>query len=137
MESTFTDKSPNRLYQWGLIYGILGIFVLVAGRIVLWLKPPIPKCMFKEITGYPCMTCGATRCIEEFSQFHFWNAFLMNPLIFLMGAGFGLFFLYSAGVYLFNLPKIQFTFVSKNAKLVRILIVLAVLINWIYLIKVG
>ena len=130
------DSSPD-IYYFGILFGFIGIFILLAARVILWIQPPIPKCLFKELTGYPCVTCGSTRSLEELSQFHFFNAFLMNPLIFLTGLGFGLFALYSVGVYLFNFPKYQFTFIHTHSKLIRIFIVLAILLNWIYLIKAG
>lgn len=110
--------------------------MLVGARIVVWLNPPLPKCVFKELTGYPCPTCGATRCVCALSQFHIRDAFLMNPLIFLLGLGIGLFAIYSAGVYLFGFPQIKFEKLKRKQTFLRILAVVAILVNWAYLIAV-
>ena len=136
MEST-TYKNKSDTYLLGLIFGGMGIFFVVAARMVLWLHPPLPKCFFKEITGYPCPTCGVTRCLIELSQFHIWNAFLMNPLFFLTGVGVGIFAIYSFGVYFLNMPKISFTWTKRRTNIARVLVIAAILINWGFLIAVN
>ncbi len=136
MEKIISQNKSIQGYQFGILYGVLGSMMLVGARLVLWLNPPLPKCIFKELTGYPCPTCGATRCVCEFSQGHFWDSFLMNPLIFLIGVAIGLFAVYSIGVYFFNFPEIKFDWVKKKSNLFKILSVLAILVNWAYLITV-
>ena len=46
----------------------------------------IAPCLFKEVTGYNCPTCGLSRSIFEFSRFHLAEAFnfhLMGPFVYL------------------------------------------------------
>ena len=37
-------------------------------------------CMFHVVTGYYCMTCGATRAVHELLHFRFVNSFLLSPV---------------------------------------------------------
>jgi hypothetical protein len=41
-------------------------------------------CLFKRITGIPCPSCGSTRSILELASGHFQEAFLLNPLGYLL-----------------------------------------------------
>lgn len=38
-------------------------------------------CYFKALTGYACLTCGATRAIGHLSHLEFSQAFLVQPLL--------------------------------------------------------
>ena len=46
----------------------------------------VTVCMFKSLTGIPCPACGATRSILALLHADFSNAFLINPLGFLLMA---------------------------------------------------
>src|SRR5438876_12254726 len=54
------------------------------GLAAAWLTVglPWPLCMFHEITGLPCATCGMTRCGIQFFDGHFLDASKCNPLAF-------------------------------------------------------
>ena len=41
---------------------------------------PFPACMFKAITGWPCLTCGSTRAVGRLFARDLPGAFAMNPL---------------------------------------------------------
>jgi hypothetical protein len=43
-------------------------------------------CLFKEVTGIPCPSCGATRSLMLLMRGDVRGAFLMNPLGFLLAA---------------------------------------------------
>ena len=132
MDSGNTGKT----YAFGLIYGFIGVLILAGAKFIHWLNPPLPICVFKTITGFPCLTCGATRSIEELSQFHIVNSFMMNPLIFLICIGGGLFAIYSFGVYFLKIPPIFIHWNNKRNSVARILAVSAILLNWAYLLIV-
>lgn len=99
-------------------------------------KIPLYPCVFKTITGYPCPTCGSTRVALNIFKPDLGAAFLANPLIFLAGVGFLVWSGY--GFYmLFSKKKIKIKLTPKESLLLKWSILIAVLLNWIYLIVVG
>ena len=44
------------------------------------INPGFGICMFKNITGVPCPSCGTTRSLILLANCHFKEAILMNPL---------------------------------------------------------
>lgn len=44
------------------------------------INPGFGVCMFKNITGVPCPSCGTTRSLILLANGHFKEAILMNPL---------------------------------------------------------
>ena len=138
MESVLSEiklsNEKNKSFPIGLALGFIGIVILIVARIVYWLKPPLPVCMFKTLTGYPCPSCGTTRAIIDLSLFHFWDAILMDPLVCLVGLGVGIYAFYSGAVYFLDFPKLNFVWTKKRNNLARIIVVLAILLNWAYLI---
>jgi hypothetical protein len=129
-----TQQNRQSNIPFGMIFGVFGIFALLGARLIHWLNPPLPACMFKSITGYPCPTCGMTRSIEAFAEFHFWQSFLMNPLFFLAGIGIGMYSFYSTGIYCFKFPKFKIIWTKKRTNITRLLAVILIVLNWGYLI---
>ena len=61
-------------------------FVVVLGSILVWGPEglPLPSCVFREITGMSCLTCGLTRSLEAASHGHLEAAFqfhLLGPFV--------------------------------------------------------
>jgi len=54
-----------------------------------------PRCVFHELTGLPCVTCGMTRCAIQFFHGHFLAALKWNPLVFTALCGVMAFDLYA------------------------------------------
>lgn len=93
-----------------------------------------PQCPFLAMTGWPCMTCGATRASVAFLQGNFMQAFSWNPLAALVLAGVAGFDLYAVVVLLSGAPRLRavdWTRMQRN--IAWIAVVCAVLLNWIYL----
>ena len=128
------SKTTSSNIPFGIFFGVIGIFALIGARLIHWLNPPLPACMFKSITGYPCPTCGMTRSLEALSEFHIWQSFLMNPLFFLAGIGLVLYAIYSSGVYWFHFTPYKFSWTKKRTNIARIVAVALILINWAHLI---
>jgi len=42
-----------------------------------------PLCTFKKITGYDCPGCGGIRGTYELLHLHFYNAYVLNPLVYI------------------------------------------------------
>lgn len=68
----------NKLYAW-----LFGACVL--GQIYLWYsifsidKYHLTVCMIKNVTGYPCPSCGTTRAMQLLVQGNFLESIKMNP----------------------------------------------------------
>jgi hypothetical protein len=127
-------RIPADEFNYELVWLSVSMATFVIGSIWLRLGLPTPHCPFLEITGYPCLTCGATRCAIAFSHLDFIQAWRWNPLALVAFCGIALFNLYAAIVLVARLPRlrtIDWTRGEKNA--VRIAVVALILVNWIYL----
>lgn len=115
------------------VAGVSGLFfysLYRAGRF------PVFPCVFKEVTGAACPTCGSTRSLVYLSRFDILSAFRFNPLVFFGVVVFSLWVLY--GLYmLFSGKKIQVTLSKKEGQILRWGILVLVLLNWVYLIAAG
>ena len=114
----------------------LSVSLVSLGLAAVWLTIglPWPRCMFHEITNLPCVTCGMTRCGIQFFHAHFLAALKWNPLVFLGLWSVVAFDLYALFVLVTRAPRLRIRFSTPAAKnIVRISIVSALALNWIYL----
>jgi Protein of unknown function (DUF2752) len=118
-----------------LVWLMVSIAVIVAGGGWLWLGLGLPRCPLLAMTGFPCLTCGATRCAIAFGHGHFFQAWLWNPLALVGICGLVLFDLYAAIVLVAGLPRLRLTNWNRVEKNVaRLAVVALILANWIYLV---
>jgi hypothetical protein len=114
----------------------LTISCATAGSCLLWLAfgLPWPKCWFRQLTGIPCPTCGATRCAMALIHGHLGDALHRNPFIFLCYGAVMIIDLYAAAVLFFQLPRLRVTRVPGKIKY-RLVVALFGLVgaNWVYL----
>jgi Protein of unknown function (DUF2752) len=100
----------------------------------LALKLPWPICLFHEITGRPCLTCGATRSAIAFFHGHFLTALQWNPLAFLCYCGLSLFNIYALAVVVLAAPRVRIADIRpREQKFVRGSVIALVALNWCYL----
>ncbi|MFL6589788.1 MAG: DUF2752 domain-containing protein [Chthoniobacterales bacterium] len=86
------------------------------------------------MTGYPCLTCGATRCSLAFAHGNLPTAFGWNPLAAITLCGLVLFDVYAFLVVVARMPRlrvVEWTGGQKN--FARIVVVSLLLLNWGYL----
>jgi uncharacterized protein DUF2752 len=117
-----------------LVWLVVSVAAVVAGGVWLTLGLPWLACPFRTVTGYPCLTCGATRCAIAFSHGNLPLAWSWNPLAFIALGGVALFDVYAAVVLLARGPRlrvIDWTRAEKSA--VRIAVVVLIAVNWAYL----
>jgi hypothetical protein len=74
------SKAPT-----GLILGLCAAAAGLLGRLLRVDSFKVTLCGFKAMTGIPCPTCGATRCLISVARLDLRTAFEMNPLIFVLG----------------------------------------------------
>ena len=114
----------------------LGVSTATLAASAIWfgLRLPWPGCAFHDLTGVPCLTCGATRSAVEFLHGHFHAALLFNPLVFASLWAMLLFDLYAFAVLATRAPRLRVRDWTGTEKgLLRVLVVAAVLSNWAYL----
>jgi hypothetical protein len=128
-------KRESSQIEFALIYGGLAILFLVAAR-VLPVTDLAPACIFKSLTGIPCPTCGSTRMVAFLAHGHFLAAFRMNPAGAVVFITVLIAFLYRIIALALDLPGMSIELSHGENNLVRFGAVLALLLNWLYLIFV-
>lgn len=114
----------------------LGSLLLAKCWLVLRLVPP--PCVFHAVTGCPCPTCGATRCVRFALGGNFPAALAINPLFFATLGAMALYDLYAATVLALRLPRLRADALPAWAgKTARWTCVGAILVNWAWLIWRG
>jgi len=77
--------SRNRLYVLIIVSCIAGYSWLIINKInYLTLNKNVNVCLFKNITTLPCPSCGTTRAILSIIDRKYLEAFLWNPLGFIL-----------------------------------------------------
>jgi hypothetical protein len=97
---------------------------------------PFSLCVFKAVTGLPCMTCGTTRALARLARLDLAGALSMNPLVTLAT----LTLLPWAAADLALLPRgraLSLELSPAAARVARIAAVAAVLANWAWLVAAG
>jgi Protein of unknown function (DUF2752) len=129
---------------------ILPIFLcgFLLARFAAPLFKLLPACTFREVTGVPCPSCGATRAGLALAQGDFVAAFSYNPL-FVLGLGilFGwsvyrVFEIWSGKAFSYRLAKMMAKifgadWISTEFRMqqrLRWLVIGSIALNWIYLI---
>jgi len=108
-----------------------GSLTLAAAWFTLGL--PWPRCVFHELTGLPCVTCGMTRCAIQFFHGHFLAALKWNPLVFAALCGVTVFDLYAFATLATRAPRLRMVFRQREKKFARGIVIGALALNWIYL----
>lgn len=120
----------------GLIFGAIGgLAALVIGMLHLD-RLPMALCYVKVLTGLPCPTCGSTRAVGRLFQLDFAGAFAMNPLTAASALVLGAW----AVADLVLLPRrraLGLEISPRTGTLLRIAAVVAVALNWAYLLAAG
>lgn len=98
---------------------------------------PLPPCMFHAVTGCPCPTCGATRCVLALAHGRVAEAAGWNPLVCAGVVGLAVANVYAAAVLLTGLPRLRVSLGGREAAVLRAACVLAVLVNWGWVIGRG
>jgi len=110
----------------------LGSLAVAASWFALGL--PWPRCVLHELTGVPCVTCGATRSAIQFFHGHFLAAFQWNPLVFAALCGLSIFNAYAFIVLVTRAPRLRIALWTRAEKThARIIVITALTLNWAYL----
>src|SRR6266540_2650617 len=95
---------------------------------------PWPRCVFHDLTGRPCVTCGMTRSAIQFFHGHFLAAFQWNPLVFAALCALSTFNAYAFIVLVARVPRLRIAlWTQAQKKYARIIVIAALALNWMYL----
>jgi len=114
----------------------LSVSVASLGLAATWLALglPWPRCLFHDLTGRPCLTCGMTRSAIQFFHGHFLAALKWNPLVFAVLCGVTAFDLYAFFALVTRAPRLRIIFwTASEKKFARIIVITALALNWVYL----
>ncbi|HHQ47619.1 MAG TPA: DUF2752 domain-containing protein [Acidobacteria bacterium] len=131
---TWREPRPEeRQLAW--IWGLSAVVGIALAPVWPRLVPLLPRCAFHRLTGYPCPTCGTTRAALALLHGHILQAIVYNPLMAVLGCAF-----VAGGILapLWALAGLPLPVVPSNAwKPLRIAALLAILVNWAYLLLAG
>jgi hypothetical protein len=126
---------PGGLPLGAILLGI-GIAGAAAVAILHLDRLPVFVCVFRAVTGFPCLTCGATRAAARLAFGDLRGALAMNPLATVAGMA-----LVPWGLAdLVLLPRGRALVVEAAppaARVLRVAAVAAVALNWAYLVAAG
>jgi hypothetical protein len=114
----------------------LSVSLASLGLAAVWLTVglPWPRCVFHDLTGLPCITCGMTRCGIQFFHGHLLAALKWNPLVFVALCSLTAFDLYAFATLAARGPRLRICLDTQKAKtFVRIALISTLALNWIYL----
>jgi hypothetical protein len=98
---------------------------------------PLPPCAFRAVTGCPCPTCGATRCVLALLHGRVAEAAGWNPLVLAGLAGLAVLNLYAAAVLVARLPRVRLSLSGVEARCMRAAFGILLAVNWAYEIHRG
>ena len=132
MHVTQQQKKKGQI-EFGIIYGGIALVALCTARLFP-LCSVLPACAVKGITGIPCPTCGSTRAIVHLAQGDIAAALLMNPLVSACVLGACLYFIYSLITLKPGIPRFTVVISERERMVLQVGIVVALVVNWMYLI---
>jgi len=126
-----------------LDYELLWTSVGVLAAALAWILAnapfpmPIGICVFKAITGWPCVTCGGTRAMRALFSGHLADALRANPLVVLVAAGWAAYGVYSMGALTRAWPRVRIQLDRRTGVRARCAAVALVALTWAYLAMAG
>jgi len=97
---------------------------------------PFSLCVFKAVTGVPCLTCGTTRALVRLARLDVAGALAMNPLV----ASGALLLIPWAAADLVLMPARRALALELSpvaARMARVAVVAAAVLNWVWLVAAG
>ena len=124
-------------YPVFIVLILTGYFLLYNYSKTLVSPKNISPCIFKNLTGIPCPSCGSTRATVQLIQGQFWNSILINPLSLITNV----LIVLSSFWMAFDLIRQKesfFPFLKKDwNKWLKIGLLILVLANWVWNIQKG
>ena len=133
MRFEFRQASPEDLRRW---LTFLGAALLIALGVVALDAAGVRLCLFRRLTGLPCLTCGGTRAFAALATGDVTGAFRQQPLVSaLLTVGTA-----AGAVHSLLLARGRHLTLQTSASERRLLLLAAVILaaaNWVYLLWRG
>ena len=132
--------SRNKLYTFVLIACASG-FIYLFYSLLYSESSQYSVCMIKNVTGFPCPSCGITRAIQLLFKGNFIDSLVMNPFGMFVSSGM-LFLPFWIVIDLLSKKQTLYTFYYKlefvlKQKKIAIPLIILVIMNWIWNIYKG
>lgn len=121
-----------------LAFAAIGVGALLVARYVPLEKLPLPACVMRSATGWPCPTCGMTRAFVRFAHGDPTGALAFSPLGTLLAAAavaLGAWALLRLVGVLPRSPQLELR--PAEQRVLRVGAVLVLAANWSYLVLSG
>jgi hypothetical protein len=128
---TFHIKKAKYPLSIHVVWIFIIIFVVIAARFL-----PPSSCTFHELTGLPCLSCGAIRALNSLLSGDIIGTLYANPLLVLFCGGLFFFSLFKLVEYIFRF-KLEVVASKRSSVIARVLAVILIAANWLFLIVTG
>jgi len=128
--------APRGAAPLGLILASVAVAAKLTTLMAIGVGYRTTFCLFKLTTGCPCMTCGATRALNRLLALDPGGAFVMNPLA-TVAALLVVPWAFADGLLLLRGRALSMQASEAMASVLRPLVLVAVFVNWGYLVAVG
>jgi hypothetical protein len=98
---------------------------------------PVPGCVFKALTGWPCLTCGGTRAIRALLALDAPGAWRLNPLVTAVTGGWTAYAVYGAGAVAGAWPRVKVELDTREGLALRVGAIACAAATWIFLVVDG
>jgi hypothetical protein len=127
-------RVPADTFDHELAWLGISVGTVACGAVWMALGLPWPRCLFRALTGLPCVSCGATRAAISFFQGNLSTAWHWNPLAFAAFCALIVFNLYAVIVIVGRTARLRIVeWTARERNVARMLIISLVALNWIYL----
>ena len=134
MQLTRRHLGPAEL-DYELIWLVVSIGSVGLAAIWLCLGLPWPICLFHQLTGHPCATCGSTRAAIAFFHGDLLGSIRWNPLAFALYCSIAAFDVYALGVLVTRARRLRVSFSGVEKTVLRGVAIGGLLLNWAYLLE--
>lgn len=133
---SFRLRAPKGAFPTGALLVAIGAGLTLLVGVLRLDRLGVPLCMFKAVTGVPCLSCGSTRVLGRLAAMDPWGAVAMNPLVALGGAAVAAWGMADL-ILLTRRRALTFEMSARVRRLLQIGVVAAALANWAYLVIAG
>jgi len=121
-----------------LLWGSVFLSAALVGLLLLTVVGlPGLGCPFKALTGWPCLTCGATRMVHAFVHGRFGAAVRFNPLLAAIAVAAMPAVVYAWTTVLLGTRRVRLAVSPAGASALRAAVWLLLAANWVFLIADG